>query len=133
MPLMGEAGKKALNANTAAQLLQAMGATLSGVTFTQTYSTATSTHAAPTAAALTGTLTGTANGSLADVAAIALSTSDTYSDAAVNTAVNTAITAVNEQLKELQTQVNALVADDANTKQVLNRVIDVLQSAGIAL
>lgn len=59
---------------------------------------------------LAGTLTGTVDGTLADVAAIALSTSDTYTDAAVNTAVNTAITATNLQLKELQTKVNALLA-----------------------
>jgi len=54
--------------------------------------------------AVGGTLTGTTDGDLADVAA--LSTSDTYSDAAVNVA----ITAVNLQLKELQTAHNALLA-----------------------
>lgn len=61
-------------------------------------------------ATLTGTLTGSIDGALADVSAIALSTSNTYSDSAVNTAVNTAITSVNLQLKEIQTQVNALIA-----------------------
>lgn len=59
--------------------------------------------------ALAGTLTGTVDGTLADVAAIDLDTSDTYSDAAVNAAVNTAVTAVNLQLKELQTTLNALI------------------------
>lgn len=61
-------------------------------------------------AAVAGTLTGTVDGTIADVAAIALSTSDTYTDAAVNTAVNTAVTAVNLQLKELQTSLNAVIA-----------------------
>jgi predicted RecA/RadA family phage recombinase len=65
-----------------------------------------------TAATLTGSLTGTTDGALADVAAIALSTSNTYSDAAVNTAVNTAITATNLQLKEIQTVLNAVIADN---------------------
>lgn len=61
---------------------------------------------------LAGSLTGSVDGALANVAAIALSTSggNTYSDSAVNTAVNTAITAVNLQLKELQTHVNAILA-----------------------
>ena len=61
-------------------------------------------------ATLTGTLTGSIDGALADIAAIALSTSNTYSDAAVNTAVNTAITSANLQIKEIQAQVNALIA-----------------------
>ena len=58
---------------------------------------------------LGGTLTGSVDGDLADVADIALSTNDTYADADVNTAVNTAIASVNLQLKELQTQVNAIL------------------------
>jgi hypothetical protein len=61
-------------------------------------------------AALAGTLTGSVDGTLADVAEIALSTSDTYTDAAVNTAVNTAITSTNLQLKEIQTQLNAVIS-----------------------
>lgn len=63
-----------------------------------------------TVAELGGTLTGTVTGSMADVADIALSTSNTYTDAAVNAAVNAAIAEVNLQLKELQTQLNALIA-----------------------
>ena len=60
--------------------------------------------------AVGGTLTGTTDGTLADVTDIALSTSNTYTDAAVNTAVNTAVAEINEQLKELQTAYNALLA-----------------------
>lgn len=67
-----------------------------------------------TAATVTGSLTGSTDGALADVAAIALSTAggNTYSDSAVNTAVNTAITDVNLQLKELQTALNEVIADN---------------------
>jgi len=61
-------------------------------------------------AALAGTLTGTADGTLEDVPNIALSTSDTYTDAAVNSAVNGSIAEVNEQLKELQTTMNAILS-----------------------
>lgn len=60
---------------------------------------------------LGGTLTGTVDGDLADIADIALSTSNTYTDAAVNAAVNTAVASANLQIKELQTKVNALLAE----------------------
>lgn len=59
---------------------------------------------------LGGSLTGSVDGDLADVPAIAIDTSDTLTDSAVNTAVNTAITAINLQLKELQTKQNATLA-----------------------
>jgi len=61
-------------------------------------------------AALGGTMIGVVTGSMADIAAIALSTSNTYSDAAVNTAVNAVVTKANLELKELQTQLNALIS-----------------------
>lgn len=70
-----------------------------------------------TTAALTGTLTGTANGSLVDVAAAAgacaggATPSAANVDAAIATAVAPIVTGVNEQLKELQTTLNALIAD----------------------
>ncbi len=60
-----------------------------------------------TAAKLTGTLTGTTDGAMADVSAA--SAADTDTTAASLTSVNTAITAVNLQLKELQTTLNALI------------------------
>lgn len=56
---------------------------------------------------LGGTLTGTVDGDLDDVSVIALNTSDAYTDAAVNAAVNAAVAEINEQLKELQTKLNA--------------------------
>lgn len=90
-----------------------------GLTATAPAALTATAPAAATAAALTGTLTGITDGALADVADIALSTLDTYSDAAVNSAVNAAILATNLQLKELQTQVNALVADNADLRTKL--------------
>lgn len=78
---------------------------------TQTYSTATGTHSAPTAAALTVTDgAGTNDGTIGAI-------TDNAST----------ITAV----QELAAQINKLVVDDANTKQVLNKVIDALQAAGL--
>lgn len=71
-----------------------------------------------TAAALTGTLTGTANGSLVDVAATAAATAGGATptaaqvDTGIAAAVASIVTGTNEQLKELQAQVNKLVADD---------------------
>lgn len=70
--------------------------------YTQTYSTASKTHSNPTASAVATTA----------------ATSDTpfgYSEAQANAIV---------------TAVNALVADVANVKQVLNSVIDDLQTYG---
>lgn len=72
---------------------------------------------------LTGTLTGTANGSLADIAATAAACaggatpSATDVDTAVATAVASIVTGTNEQLKELQTKLNA--------------ALDALRAAGV--
>lgn len=82
---------------------------------TQTYSTATSTHAAPTAVALTNSTGGTGDGTLSAVG---------------DTMGSNQATAINNNLTELATQGNALVVDVANVKQLLNRVVDVLQTAG---
>jgi predicted RecA/RadA family phage recombinase len=64
---------------------------------------------AASAPVITGTLTGTTTGAMADISPIALSTSNTYTDAAVNAAINAKITAVNLDLKELQTKINATI------------------------
>lgn len=67
-------------------------------------------------AALTGTLTGTANGSMVDVAATAgacaggATPTATNVDTAIATAVASIVTGTNEQLKELQTKLNAALA-----------------------
>lgn len=76
-------------------------------------------------AALTGTLTGTANGSMVDVAATAAATAGGATptaaqvDAGIATAVASIVTGTNEQLKELQTKLNALLA-----KLVLAGILD---------
>ena len=78
--------------------------------YTQTFSTATRTHSNPTAAALTVAAgAGTNNGTIETITG----------DASVTAAV-----------QELADQINKLVADLANTKQVLNNVIDDLQAMG---
>lgn len=131
MPFIGSSGKALVSATTSAEVVTALGLTLPATAITQTYSTAAASNPAMTAATLAGTLTGTTDGTLADVSAIALSTSDTYTDAAVNSAVNTAITSVNLQLKEIQTILNALVADVLANKKLINQIVDDLQSCGI--
>jgi hypothetical protein len=85
--------------------------------------------AAATAVALTGTLTGTANGSLVDVAAAAgaCAGGSTPTAAQVDTAIATAVapivTGVNEQNKELQAQINALIVDVAAIRTIVNALI----------
>lgn len=80
--------------------------------YVQTYATATRTHANPTATALTAA-SGTADGTVDDVTA----------------AHNQTI--LNNNFKEMATAINALVADVANVKQVLNSVIDDDQAVGL--
>lgn len=79
--------------------------------YTQTYATADKTHANPTAAVLTvSDGAGTNDGTIGAITA----------DASVIAAV-----------QELAAQINKLVADDADTKQLLNAVIDDLQALGL--
>ncbi|MFA6310603.1 MAG: capsid cement protein [Sterolibacterium sp.] len=65
---------------------------------------------------LSGTLTGTANGSMVDIAATAgacaggATPTATQVDTAIATAVASIVTGTNEQLKELQTKLNAALA-----------------------
>jgi len=98
-------------------------------TYTQTYSTANATHANRTAAALTDNSGGeAADGTIAEIADIALSTSDTYTDSAVNTAVNAAVDDASNAVKELSDQINKVIADQVDTAQLLNSLIDDLQA-----
>jgi hypothetical protein len=154
-------------------------AQVSGITFTQTYSTATATVPAPTAAALTDNSGGaTADGTIGAVTAPAAITDSsggvdpgnntiavvtnpdlsawngsTDPSAAQATAIGgaftsakaaiaqlaakqnvdrTAIIALTDAVKELSTVVNELVADSAANRQLINKLIDALQAAGIA-
>lgn len=79
--------------------------------YTQTYSTADRTHAAPTAAALT----------VADGAGTNNNTIDAITDNASTIAA----------VQELADEINKLVADVADVKQLVNAVIDDLQTLNI--
>ena len=80
--------------------------------YTQTYATADRTHANPTATTLTHSV-GTADGTVADVGA-------SFNQ-----------TTLNNNFKEFSTQGNALVADMADIKQLVNAILDDLQAVGI--
>jgi hypothetical protein len=82
-----------------------------GSTYTQTYATADRTHAAATAGALT-----VADGAGTNDGTIAAITGDASVIAAV---------------QELADQINKLVADQLDTKQLVNGVIDDLQTIGL--
>ena len=78
-------------------------------------------------AALTGTLTGTVDGAMEDVAAVSTAGGNTYADSAINTA----ITAVNLQLKELQTRLNQLVVDNAANITLINELRATIVAKGM--
>ena len=80
--------------------------------YTQTYATATRTHAAPTAATLTDSSGGSADQTVAAV-------SGTPDDATIN-----------NNFAEVTDEINKLIADLANIKQVVNSVIDDQQIYG---
>jgi len=84
--------------------------------YTQTYSTANKTHANRTAAALTDSSGGTAGGTLA---AITGGGGTSCEDATKNAVAS------------LGDQVNKLIADQADTAQIVNSIIDDLQATGI--
>lgn len=95
-----------------------------------------------TAATVTGTLTGTANGGVVDIAATAASTaggaepSAAQVDAGIATAVASIVTGTNEQLKELQTQLNAVIADNVALRAAIREnatAINALRSALVTL
>lgn len=82
--------------------------------YTQTYSTATRTHSNPTAAALTDSSGGTPAATLAAI---------TGGGSACENATKNAVAS-------LAAQVNALIVDMANVKQVVNQALDDLQGYG---
>lgn len=97
--------------------------------YTQTYSTATRTHSNPTASTLTDSSGGTANTTVqaltdpADAPASA--------DALRDDLVANLIPELRNNFADLAAQVNALIVDIANAKQVLNQVVDDLQTNGL--
>jgi hypothetical protein len=88
-------------------------ATARPAAFTQTYATATRTHSNPTAAALTDSTAGTAT---QVIAAVSGSGDDTT---------------INDNLASLTDEINKLITDLANAKQVLNQMLDDLQLNGL--
>lgn len=84
--------------------------------YTQTYSTTTRTHSNITAATLTDNTMGTKDNTIAKVA----DGGETTTNADIN-----------DNFAEVTEEINALRTDIANIKDVLNQVIDDLQSVGI--
>jgi hypothetical protein len=120
MPLFGPSGKALCSAATSAQVLAALGLTLPGTTYTQTYSTAATTVPDATYAAPTVTV-----GS-----AIAAFT-DPPSAAEMST-LRTFVNALKTDDASLVTQLVALAADVLAIKKVVTKIIDDLQATGIA-
>jgi len=122
--------------------------------YTQTYATADKTHANPTAAALTDSSGGAAGATLAaETLPTALTHAVGTADATVDDVGGSFNqTTLNNNFKELTTsqaanraqlsllrdavaslaaQVNAIIVDHADTKQLVNSVIDDLQAYGL--
>ena len=98
----------------------------SPATITQTYSTTATTVPATTATTVTPTSTTPAPAGGTGAADGAWDTSG-HRDTAI-----AAINALQTDVAALATQLAAAVADDLATKEVLNKVIDILQTAGFA-
>jgi len=97
--------------------------------YTQTYSTATRTHSNPTASALTDNSGGSANTTIqamSDPADTPLTADILRDDLVANF-----IAATRNNIADLTAQVNALIVDLANLKQVVNQVIDDHQANGL--
>lgn len=97
--------------------------------YTQTYSTATRTHSNPTASALTDNSGGSANTTIQampDPADTPLTADILRDDLVANF-----ILGVRNNIADLTAQVNALIVDLANLKQVVNQVIDDHQANGL--
>ena len=138
-----DAGKSRLDAKFNDTILYSMDGT--GISFynqtpvarpsayTQTYSTANKTHANRTAAALTDNSGGgdTPDGTIGEIVNINLSTSNTYTDSAVNGAVNAVVDDAANAIEECAAQINNLIADQADTAQIVNSIIDDLQALGL--
>lgn len=97
--------------------------------YTQTYNTADKTHAAPTATALTDNTTGTANTTLQAIPDPA--DSPGTADALRDDIVANDLPAIRNNFADLAASNNALIADLADVKQLVNSVIDDLQALGL--
>lgn len=96
--------------------------------YTQTYSTASRTHSNPTASSLTDNSGGAANTTIEampDPADTPILADDLRDDIVANL-----LPAIRNNVADIAAQINALIADVANVKQVLNQVIDDFQLEG---
>lgn len=109
--------------NVLSEIQKASGGTsASGVTFTQTYATASATHSDFTS----GVVVLTATDIAAKTASLTLTDNDETSAATVKSTAD-------QLAKDLGTNMNALRADLLNLKQVVNKVIDALQASNIVV
>lgn len=103
--------------------------------YTQTYTTATRIHSNPTASTLTDNTGGTANNVLAAIAGDLDATMVPINGSGMTTAqeseydtmvaaMNTKLGVIADNFADVADEVNKLIADVANTKQVLNQAID---------
>jgi len=106
-----------LNATMWMVLQAPMGASFAPA-ITQTYSTADATHAARTAAGLTDNSGGTATTTLADVTE-------------ANNAGSADRVPTEDAIASLAAEIARLTADQVDTAQVLNSVVDALQAQGL--
>lgn len=97
--------------------------------YTQTYSTVTRTHSNPTASVLTDNSGGTANTTVQALTNPA--DAPLTADALRDDLVANLIPELRNNIADLTAQINALIIDLANAKQVLNQVIDDHQSNGL--
>lgn len=119
MPFIGPSGKALMSATTSAGVLTALGLTLPGTAFTQTYSTAAATNPAVT----TNTITDSSAGTPSTSAIAALADGTTYA---------TDVAAIRNNFATLAAELALTKADLLATKKLCNSLIDVLQAAGIA-
>lgn len=102
------------------------GTTLSG--YTQTYSTADKTHAARTAQSLTDSTTGTASDTIEDVTGFQVSGgADSIELAQFNSDLATLQGEIDDRVASLVDEINKLRADQQDTAQVVNSIIDDLE------
>ena len=110
--------------------------------YTQTYSIATATHSNPTGASLTDSSGGTPDQTVSPLVAISDTSMVAINGSGMTTAqeaeydamiveLNTALGVANDNFAEATDEINKLVIDVANVKQVLNQVIDDLQTYGL--
>jgi hypothetical protein len=98
--------------------------------YTQSYSTANKTHAARTAATLTDNTGQSAVGTLPQID-VQIQPGGAPGQGADPNGLNAALGSIAVAVASLAAQVNKLIADQADTAQIVNSVIDDLQTLGL--